>query len=94
MHNRHLNRWIMKDKVIITVNIPQCGVRQDLEVPADITANELITALSKIYSLGMNPEYIFNYYLKADNPKALLRGDKTLQELGVRSGTEVWTWNS
>lgn len=86
--------WIMKDMAVITVNIPQCGIRQDLEVPVNISANELLTALNRIYSLGMNEEYIFNYYLKADNPKALLRGDKALREFGVRSGTEIWTWYS
>ena len=45
---------------------------------------ELKAPLSKI---------IFQYYLKADNPKALLRGNKTLKDYGVRNGTEIRSWN-
>lgn len=83
----------MKENVRIIVNVPEKGVREELELPVNITANELITALNQIYSLSMDAENIFQYYLKADNPKALLRGNKTLQEYGIRNGTEICIWN-
>ena len=81
----------MKDKVLLLIYIHSKNITgQDLEVPVDLTANELILALNQIYDLGMKPEYVFNYYLKANNPKVLLRGERTLQEFGVRNGTEIW----
>ena len=83
----------MKENVRIIVSVPEIGVREELELPVNITANELITALNQIYSLSMDSENIFQYYLKADNPKALLRGNKTLQEYGIRNGTEICIWN-
>lgn len=83
----------MKDKIRIIANIPDRAVREELEVPDSITANELIMAFARMYGLGMDEDNIFQYYLKADNPKALLRGNKTLKDYGVRNGTEIRSWN-
>lgn len=83
----------MKDKICIIANIPEQAVREELEVPDNITANELIMAFDRMYGLGMDEDNIFQYYLKADNPKALLRGNKTLKDYGVRNGTEIRSWN-
>lgn len=83
----------MKDKIRIIANIPDRAVREELEVPDNITANELIMAFDRMYGLGMDEDNIFQYYLKADNPKALLRGNKTLKDYGVRNGTEIRPWN-
>ncbi len=82
----------MKNKARIIINIPGEGIREELEVPLDITANDLILALNQIYSLDMDTDNCFQYYLKADNPKALLRGNKILQDYGIRCGTEIYTW--
>lgn len=83
----------MKEKIIVVMNIPELGILEDLEVPTEISAQELILALSKIYGLTVSPEQMAEYYLKADCPKALLRGGKTLQEYGLRDGTRLWLWN-
>ena len=83
----------MKDKIRIIANIPDRAVREELEVPDNITANELIMAFDRMYGLGMDEDNIFQYYLKADNPKALLRGNKTLKDYAVRNGTEIRSWN-
>ena len=80
----------MNDKIRIIVNVSDKGVREELEVPALMTAGELMIALDTIYGLCMDRENIFQYYLKADHPKALLRGNKTLQDYGVRMGTEIY----
>jgi len=84
----------MKDKMILIINIPDKKIREDIEVPSDITALELITALNQIYSLKMDPDRLFSYYLKADNPKTLLRGNRTLQAYGLHDGSEIWPWNN
>lgn len=79
--------------MIAIMHVPTRGICEELEIPLDITVLELIQAINTIYSLGVKPDNIYNYCLKADNPKALLRGEKTLREYGLRDGTELWTWN-
>lgn len=83
----------MSEKAVMIVNVPSKGIREDLEIPLNISANDLILAFSGLYGFPVNPDNIFSYYLKADNPKALLRGEKMLSEYGLRTGTELWTWN-
>lgn len=81
----------MKDKAIIIMHYAD-GRTEDLEVPLNITANDFILAVSKIYSveLKQNKNY---YYLRCDNPKALLRGNKLLGDYSLRDGTEIWLWH-
>lgn len=62
----------------------------DLEVPLDITANELVLALNTAYSLGIDTSDIKNCYLKAENPIALLKGNKTLADYGLRNGSDIY----
>ena len=52
----------------------------DLEIPLFITANELVVALNSAYHLGIDVNDIKNCYLKAENPIALLRGNKLLSD--------------
>ena len=40
----------MKDKIRIIANIPDRAVREELEVPDNITANELIMAFDRMYA--------------------------------------------
>lgn len=65
------------------------GLEVELEIPLDITANDLSLALNEAYALGMDTENIFSCYLVAENPIAFLRGNKTLEEFGVRNGTII-----
>lgn len=83
----------MKDGIVITVHTPQGGATEDLEVPGQITAIDLIEALASIYGLRIDHDRIYDYYLKMDRPKALLRGNQKLAESGMREGSEVWLWN-
>ena len=61
----------------------------DLEIPLYITANDLVVALNTAYELGIDTSDIKNCYLKAEKPIALLKGNKTLAEFGVRNGTII-----
>ena len=54
-----------------------------------ITANEVVNALSSAYSLDIDSSDIKNCYLKAENPIALLKGNKTLAEFGIRNGSVI-----
>lgn len=61
----------------------------DIEIPLDISANDFVIGLNQAYRLGIDTENIRNCYLKAENPIALLRGNKTLSEYHVMNGTTV-----
>lgn len=77
-----------RNKAIITVNLLKRGVSHDLEVPLDISANELCSALFHIY-LPEKYGDATQYYLKAERPIALLRGERTLREYGIRDGSII-----
>ena len=66
------------------------GIEADVDVPLDITANELVLALSSAYQLDIDQTDIKKCYLQAENPIALLKGNKTLREYGLRNGSAVY----
>lgn len=78
-----------KETAVIIFNIIQREFSADLEVPLEITANELVLALNTAYDLGIDTTDIKNCNLKSENPIALLRGNKTLKEFGIRNGSIV-----
>lgn len=61
----------------------------ELEIPTNMTANDLILALNQLFDLGMNINKIQSCYLKAENPIALLKGDKTIADIGLINGSIV-----
>lgn len=77
------------DTVIIIFNILKRNFTVDLEVPLNITANELVTALNTAYELGIDITDIKKCFLKAENPIVLLKGNKTLAEFGLRNGSVI-----
>ena len=78
-----------KETAIIILNITKRNYTVDLEVPLDISANDLVNALNAAYELGIDTSDIKNCYLKAENPIALLKGNKTLAEFGLRNGSVI-----
>ncbi len=77
------------DKVIIEFYIQNQQKLVDLEVPLDISANDLFVSLNKAYNLQVDVEDINNCYLVSENPIALLRGMKSLAEYGIRNGSKI-----
>lgn len=78
-----------KDRAIITFKIHRKQIVVDLDIPLDISANELVKALNKAYDLDIDITDIKNCYLKAENPIALLRGNRTLEQFGIRNGSVI-----
>lgn len=68
---------------IIIVNIKKKNCSVDIEVPLDITANELLIGLNKAYDLGIDTDDIRKCYLKMENPVALMHGNKLLRDYGI-----------
>lgn len=77
------------DTAIIVLKIPKQDIAVDLEIPLDISANELVLALNTAYGLGIDTSNIKNCYLKVENPIVLLKGNKTLSEFGLRNGSVI-----
>ena len=77
------------DTAIIIFNIVKRNFTADLEVPLYISANELVAALNSAYRLGIDVTNIKDCFLKAENPIALLKGNKTLAEFGLRNGSVI-----
>jgi len=79
----------MDNKAIVIFRIHKSNLETDLEIPLDITANDLVNALNSAYELGIDTSDMKNCYLKAENPIALLKGNRMLSEFGVRNGTII-----
>ncbi len=82
----------MQDTAIIAVRF-RCGnetAEKDVRVPLDISANELVTSLNSAYSLGINTEDYRQCFLRCERPIALLRGERSLRDFGVRNGTLIY----
>lgn len=80
----------MEDKVIVIFHHIKKNTSIDIELPLDIGANELVLALNQGLELGIDMKDISQRYLKATNPIALLKGNRTLAEYGIHNGTEIW----
>lgn len=78
-----------RDKAIIIFNNIKRQQSIDLEIPLNISANDLVLALNSAYDLGIDISNIKNCYLKAERPIALLKGNKSLKDFGVRNGTII-----
>lgn len=79
----------MGNKAIVIFKMYKRNIEVDLEIPLDITANDLVNALNTAYELGIDTNNVKNCYLKAENPIALLKGNRLLSDFGVRNGTVI-----
>lgn len=79
----------MEDKAIIIVKIHKRKELYDVEVPLDISANDLVIALNQAFGLGINIGNILDCYLKMESPTALIRGNKLLRDYGMRNGSII-----
>lgn len=77
-------------KAVIIFEISSRKQSVDLEIPLSISANDLVIALNSAFDLGIDTGNIKNCYLKAERPIALLKGNKSLADFGVRNGTIIY----
>ena len=77
----------MDNKVTVTLFDHTNNKATDLELDLGITALELFYGLDEAFGWGSTGKDIQNCYLAAENPVALLRGNKTLGEYGIRNGS-------
>lgn len=79
----------MGNTIIVVFNYKKMNRRLDIEIPLDISANELIYGLNAGLNLGINLSNVAECYLVTEEPRRLLRGDKLLEEFGLRNGTLI-----
>lgn len=80
----------MDNKAIVVFKIMKRKKEYDLEIPLDISANDLVAALNTAFDLDIDTGDIKNCYFQAERPIALLKGNKSLAEFGVRNGTIIY----
>lgn len=80
----------MDNKAVVVFKIMKRKKEYDLEIPLDISANDLVAALNTAFDLGIDTRDIKNCYFQAERPIALLKGNKSLAEFGVRNGTIIY----
>ena len=78
-----------RDRAIIIFHRTKKDISVDLDIPLYITACDLITALNEACHLGIDLSDPRECYLAAENPIALLQGEKTLKEYGIRNGSVI-----
>lgn len=78
-----------KDRIIAVLCLHRENKRIDVDIPLNISANELIIGLNSAYELGMDVEDLSKCCLKTENPIAFLRGNKKISEYGLRNGTII-----
>jgi uncharacterized ubiquitin-like protein YukD len=77
------------DRIVVIFHWHIRGQVIDIDIPLNITANELIVGLNEGLQLGMNIGDLSKCYLKTENPITLLKGNKTLREYGLHNGTVI-----
>lgn len=77
------------DTAIVKFRNENTGYSEEIEVPLSITANDLIYALDNAYALGIEIGNEKGRYLSAENPIAFLRGNKKLEDFGIRNGSII-----
>ena len=80
----------MDNKAVVVFKIMKRKKEYDLEIPLDISANDLVAALNTAFDLVIDTGDIKNCYFQAERPIALLKGNKSLAEFGVRNGTIIY----
>lgn len=65
----------METAIVIFLN-KNTNFKVEIEIPLNITANDLIYALNKAFDLELNSEDIFDCYLVSENPIAFLKGNR------------------
>ncbi len=80
---------MIDSRIIVNLNIHSKNVKIDIDIPVNITANDLIIGLNDAFNLGMNTNDLTRCYLKSENPIALLRGDKLISDYKLRNGSII-----
>lgn len=77
------------DRCTVIINFSDGRDSEDLDIPLDISAMDLLLGLNEAYKLGYDLSRINEYSLRAENPICLLKGTRSLQSYGLRHGSQI-----
>ena len=77
------------ERIVAVLYIHRENKRIEVDLPLDISANEAVIGLNRGFALGMDTADLTKCFLRTENPTALLRGNRTLGEYGLRDGTVI-----
>lgn len=77
------------ERITAILHIHKKSLKCDVDIPLDITVNDLIIGINEGFQLGMNVSDLSKCYLKTENPIAFLKGNKCISEYGLRNGTII-----
>lgn len=77
------------NQIIVEFINHQNGRSVDLQLPSTISGRVLVEALDRVYGLGLMSLAPEQRYLQAQYPNALVRGDSSLEVLGLRDGSVI-----
>jgi len=80
----------VKKTIIMVFERKSKNLSIDIEVPLNISANELLYGLNQGLCLGLDLSRPEDCYLVTENPIALLRGNKSLADYGLHDGTVIF----
>ena len=80
----------MKKTIIMVFERKSKNLSIDIEVPLNISANELLYGLNQGLCLGLDLSRPEDCYLVTESPIALLRGNKSLADYGLHDGTVIF----
>ena len=66
------------------------GTSCDLQLPMNLTGNELVRALTSAYQLPIDLNNPDEMYLRAEDPIMLISGEETIEDLGMSNGTRIF----
>ena len=78
-----------REGIVVILYTQKENQKIDVDFALKITANEAIIGLNEGFQLGMDTRDLSRCCLKTENPTALLRGNRTLEEYGLRDGTVI-----
>lgn len=79
----------MDDTIIMVFERAKTNESYDIEVPLDITANELLNGLNTGLHLGLKLEDSTQCFLCTENPIALIKGNTLLKDYNLHDGTII-----
>ena len=80
-----------QDNTVIVEFHPTLGAESiDLEIPLEISAEDLLEALNTAFNLGISSTDYSQRYLRSERPIALIKGNKTLETFGLRNGSILY----
>ena len=77
------------EKAVVTFWVSNKNMCVDIEIPLEISGDELVRALNTAYDLGIDVSDSGACFLRSENPVALIKGKRLLRDLGIRNGTMI-----